>query len=67
MSKWPGKMPRKRWTIDPYCTDAELLLIDLMDITPEEAKKRFEKLIKRQRSIWRRKGTLRKKISAVSI
>lgn len=41
------KNAQKALTIDPYCTDAELLLIDLMDITPEEAKKRFEKLIKK--------------------
>lgn len=39
------KNAQKALTIDPYCTDAELLLIDLMDITPEESKKRLEKLI----------------------
>lgn len=41
------KNAQKALTIDPYCTDAELLLIDLMDITPEEVKKRFEKLIEK--------------------
>ena len=41
------KNAQRALTIDPYCTDAELLLIDLMDITPEEVKKRFEKLIKK--------------------
>lgn len=41
------KNAQRALTIDPYCTDAELLLIDLMDITHEEVKKRFEKLIKK--------------------
>lgn len=41
------KNAHKALTIDPYCTDAELLLIDLMDITPEDTKKRFEKLIQK--------------------
>lgn len=45
--KTARKNAQKALSIDPYCTDAEMLLIDLMNITAEEAKKRYEKLIKK--------------------
>lgn len=47
---------QKALSIDPYCTDAEMLLIDLMDITAEEAKKRYEKLIEKTEAHLREEG-----------
>ncbi len=50
------KNAQKALSIDPYCTDAEMLLIDLMDIMPEEAKKRYEKLIEKTEAHLREEG-----------
>ncbi len=50
------KNAQKALSIDPYCTDAEMLLIDLMDITAEEAKKRYEKLIEKTEAHLREEG-----------
>lgn len=50
------KNAQKALSIDPYCTDAEMLLIDLMDITAEEGKKRYEKLIEKTEAHLREEG-----------
>ena len=54
--KMARKHAQKALSIDPYCTDAETFLINLMDITPEEMKKRYAKLIEKTESHLREEG-----------
>lgn len=54
--KMARKHAQRALSIDPYCTDAELILINLMDATMEEIKKRYEKLVEKTEAHLREEG-----------
>lgn len=50
------KHAQRALSIDPYCTDAELLLINLMNAPLEDIKKKYEKLIEKTEEHLREEG-----------
>ncbi len=54
--KTARKYAQKALSIDPYCTDAEILLIKLMNHTMEDERKRYEKLIEKTEAHLREEG-----------